>query len=117
MLQDFNVIQSDHLYDGVLIYCQNGRSPVFALVTNTTLEDYFKRGGTGLTRQEANLVVDRNLQAFSQIVDAKFQQGTNATHPGGSDAHPLVHVTLDDMQQSGEAFTDSVVDMSRQAHF
>jgi hypothetical protein len=51
----------------------------------------------------SNLIVDRNLEAFSRIVTAKYSRGQVDAYSAYDDqTFPRVDITLEDMERSGD---------------
>jgi hypothetical protein len=112
-LTGFAVVHSridgvEHTVDAPLIHCFDGKHVVLAYVSRTALEEYFSLS-TRPSMQDSNLLVDRNLEAFSHIVTAKYERGERSVYDAFGRSLPRVDVTLDDMQSSGEDFTAEVL--------
>ncbi len=72
--------------------------------------DYFRvPGNSRVTLAQWNLVVDRNLDAFSAIIEAKYERGDWDVHSAYGQSYPRLTVTLEDMRRSGEQFTIEVL--------
>ena len=99
----------EHTIDEPLIHCFDGKQLVLAFVERTALADYFsmaRRPGMRVS----NLIVDRNLEAFSRIVTAKYSRGQVDAYSAYDDqTFPRVDITLEDMERSGEQFTAVVL--------
>ena len=94
------------LLDDPLIHCQAGQQLVLAYVSRTALMDYFHLpGDMGITLQQWNLVVDRNLEAFKRIIEGKFERDEWEVQKTLGQSLPRMLITLEDMQRSGEQFT------------
>ena len=94
------------LLDDPLIHCQAGGKLVLAYVSRTALMDYFRvPGDRRITLRQWNLVVDQNLDAFERIIEGKFERDEWEVHNRLGQIYPLVRVTLEDMQRSGDQFT------------
>ena len=117
-LTDLMVIQEGHDYhvEGTLVRALDGRQTVLALVHRTALEDHFRAPG-GLTFEQRNLLVDRNLPAFERVIAAKYERGERSVLPRFGRDIPLVEITLADIERSGEALSDSVLAMARAARW
>lgn len=99
-------------FDDPLIHCFDGRQRVLAFVHRIALDDYFRvPGDKPRTLKQWNLVVESNRAAFEKIIEAKYQRGERSTYDARGQSYPRVDVTLDDMQRSGEKFTDSVLNL------
>jgi hypothetical protein len=98
--------------DDPLIHCQDGRQLMLAYVSRMALMDYFRiPGEKRITMQQWNVVVDRNLDAFKRIVEAKYKRGEWEVHNTQGQSYPRVLVRLEDMQCSGEQFTAEVLNL------
>ena len=99
----------EHTVDEPLIHCCDRNQLVLAFVERTALADYFsmaRRPGMRVS----NLIVDRNLEAFSRIVTAKYGRGQVDAYSAYDDqTFPRVDITLEDMERSGEQFTADVL--------
>jgi len=117
-LADFMVIRDGHDFqlEGTLVRALDGRQTVLALIHRAALEDHFRVPG-GLTLEERNLLVDRNLAAFERIIAAKYERGERSMLPRFGHDYSFVQVTLEDIERSGEALTDSVLAMARAARW
>src|SRR5476651_887211 len=98
----------EHTVDAPLIHCFDGKHVVLAYVSRTALEDYFGLSARP-SMDDSNLLVDRNLEAFSRIVAAKYERGERSVYDAFGQSYPRIDVTLDDMQSSGEEFTAEVL--------
>ena len=85
-------------------------TPVLAFIPTVHLDDYFRR--SHLSGKQANLLVDRNLDAFARIISAKFERGAHRPYSRFGSTLPRVDITLDDLESSGETMTDSVLELS-----
>jgi hypothetical protein len=100
------------LLDDPLIQCQAGQQLVLAYVLRTALMDYFRfPGDKRITVRQWNLVVDRNLDAFKQIIQGKFERDEWEVHNRLGQSYPRVLVTLEDMQRRGEQLTAEVLNL------
>ncbi|MGA2314633.1 MAG: hypothetical protein ABSF87_20135 [Xanthobacteraceae bacterium] len=64
-----------------------------------------------LTLEQWNLVVERNIDAFRRIIEAKFGDDDWKVHNTLGQSYPKITVTLEDMQRSGEQFTAEVINL------
>jgi len=110
VLKDFSVIHAQPNTDLVVLHCWHGKQVVLASIPKIHLEDHFRRDR--LTGKQANLVVDRNLQAFARIISSKYERGEYRPYSRLGSTFPRVDVTLDDIESSGETLTDSVLSVS-----
>ncbi|MGA8077361.1 MAG: hypothetical protein WB868_08240 [Xanthobacteraceae bacterium] len=113
-LSNFNVVRErgggGSNFDDPLIHCFDGNQIVLAYVGRQALDDYFRvPGDQRRTLQQWNLVVQSNRAAFEEIIAAKYERGDRSTYNALGGSYPMVVVTLDDMQGSGEKFTDDVL--------
>ena len=113
-LTDFAVVHerggaSAH-FDDPLVHCFAGKQIVLAFVSRQALMDYFHiLGDSKITLQQWNLVVDRNLDAFKPIIEAKYERDDWEVYNASGQSYPKVVVTLEDMQRSGEQFSIDVL--------
>lgn len=97
-------------FDAPLIHCFDGRQLVLAFIGREALDDYFRvPGDQPRTLQQWNLVAESNRAAFEKIITTKYERGDRSTHDAYGQSYPRVDVTLEDMQRSGEKFTDDVL--------
>ena len=82
---------------------------VLVFVPRAALEDYFHRGG--VKGKAANLVVDRNLQAFERIACAKYERGEHRPYARAGSTLRRIDITYEDIQASGEELSDRILDM------
>jgi hypothetical protein len=74
--------------------------------------DYFNvPGDQRITLQQWNLVVDRNLDAFKQIIEGKFERDEWDVQKRQGQSYPHMLITLEDMQRGGEQFAASARDL------
>jgi hypothetical protein len=93
-----------HSDDAALIHCFDGTQLVLAFVGRTALADYFRLPQRPSMR-ESNLIVERNKEAFGDIVTGKYERGLTSMYSRFGQSYPRVDVTLDDMVRSGQSFT------------
>lgn len=101
------------MLDDPLVHCFADKQVVLAYVSRQALMDYFRvPGDRRITLAQWNLVVDRNLDAFKRIIEAKYARGDWQVHttPWGQ-SFPKLVLTLQDMQGSGEVFTIEVLNL------
>jgi hypothetical protein len=97
-------------FDDPLIHCFDGRQLVLAFVHRIALDDYFRvPGDRPRTLKQWNLVAESNRAAFEKIIEAKYQRDERSTYDAYGQSYSRVDVTLDDMQRSGQKFTDDVL--------
>lgn len=108
-LSNAQVVHAQPDTDQVVIHAWHGSEMVLAIVPTSQLEDYFHRAKR-LNGKEANLLVDRNLDAIARIVSAKFERGEYKPYARFNSTLPCVELNLQDLEQSDEKLTDSVLD-------
>jgi hypothetical protein len=94
----------------VIVHAFDGRELVLAFISRRTLEDYFHRDN--VTGKSANLVVDRNLDAFARIISGKYERGQHRPYARAGSTLRRLDITLEDIEVSGETLTDGVLDMT-----
>jgi hypothetical protein len=100
------------LLDDPLVHCHAGKQLVLAYVSRNALEDRLRvSGGSRITLPEWSLVVDRNLEAFKRIIEAKFERGEWQVHSAFGQSNPRLVVTEEDMRRSGDEFTIDVLNL------
>jgi hypothetical protein len=98
--------------DDPLVHCHAGRQLILSYVSRQALMDYFRiPGGVHITLQQWNLVVDRNLNAFKRIIEAKYERDEWEVHNAYGQSYPKLVLTLEDMQQSGFEFSIEVLNL------
>ena len=110
VLTGFQVVHAQPDSDLVVLHGWHGREMVLAFIPKLHLEDHFRR--QRLSGKQANLVVDRNLEAFARIISAKYERGEHRPYSRFGSTLPSVAITLEDIEASGETLTDSVLDLS-----
>lgn len=99
--------------NGPLVHCYADKQLVLTYVAREALQDYFRiPGDMRITPEQWNLVVDRNLDAFRRIIEAKYECDDWQVHNAFGQNYPKLVVTLDDMQRSGEEFTIDVLNLN-----
>lgn len=109
ILQDVQVIHAQPDSDYVVLFAMHGRVRVLGFIEVIHLDDYFRR--RHMSGREANLVVDRNIEAFAQIMSAKYERGEYRPYSRFGSTLPRVDITLEDINAFGEKLTDSVLDV------
>ena len=110
VLKDFSVVHAQPDSDVVVLHGWHDKQMVLAFIPRIHLEDYFRRAR--LTGKQANLVVDRNLEAIGRIISAKYERGEYRPYSRFGSTLPRVDINLEDIQMSGEKLTDSVLDLA-----
>jgi len=96
--------------DDPLVHCYADKQLVLTYISRQALMDYFRvPGNSHVTVQQWSLVVDRNLDAFKRIIEAKYERDDWKVHNAYGQSYPKLVVTLEDMQRSGEEFTAEVI--------
>jgi hypothetical protein len=100
-------------FDDSLIHCFDGKRLVLAFVARQALDDYFRvPDAQRRTLEQWNLVTERNRHAFARVISAKYERGERSvTFDSLGESFPLVLVTLQDMESSGEEFSDDVLNI------
>ena len=109
VLKHVQVIHAQPDTDYVVLNGLHGTQMVLAFIEVIHLDDYFRR--RHMSGREANLVVDRNINAFAHISSAKYERGEYRPYSRFGSTLPRVDITLDDIESSGEQLTDSVLDV------
>ena len=90
--------------DYVVLNAMHGKQMVLAFIEVIHLDDHFRR--RHMSGREANLVVDRNIEAFARIMSAKYERGEYRPYSRFGSTLPRVDITLHDIDASGEKLTD-----------
>jgi len=109
LLKEFAVIHAQPDSGIVVLHCWHDKQMVLAFIPKVHLEDYFRRDS--LNGKEANLIVDRNLEAFARIVSAKYERGEYRPYSRFGSTMPCVDINLEDIETSGETLTDSALNL------
>ena len=104
MLKNFSVIHAQPDSDAVVVHCWQGDQKILAFIRTLHLDDYFSFE-KHLPGKDANLLVDRNLNAFIRIISAKFERGEHRPYSRFGSTLPRVDITLGDIETSGETLT------------
>ena len=110
LLKNFSVIHAQPDTDVVVLNCWHDRQMVLAFIPKIHLEDALRRDR--LTGKQANLVVDRNLDAFAGIISAKYERGEYRPYSRFGSTLPRVDVTSEEVEAIRETLTDSVLSLS-----
>jgi hypothetical protein len=115
-LSDFTVVhqrgEGGSNFDYPLIHCFDGKQIVLAFISRQALDDYFRvPGDQRRTLQQWNLVAESNRPAFEKVIAAKYERGDRSTYEAYGHSYPSILVTLEDMERSGEKFTDDVLSL------
>jgi len=101
------------ILDDPLVHCFADKQVVLTYVSRQTLMEYFRiPGDRRITLAQWKLVVDRNLDGFKRIIEAKYARGDWQLHttPWGQ-SFPKLVITLEDMQSSGQEFNIEVLNL------
>jgi hypothetical protein len=101
------------ILDDPLVHCFADKQVVLTYVSRQALMDYFRiPGDRRITLAQWNLVVDRNLDGFKRIIEAKYARGDWQLHstPWGQ-SFPKLIITLEDMQSGGQEFNIEVLNL------
>lgn len=109
-LTNFRVVHAQPDSDIVVLHGWHGKQMVLAFIPTEHLDDHF-RLAAHLSGKEANLLVDSNLDAFARIISAKYERGEQRPYSRFGSTLPSVHITLEDIETSGEKLTDSVLNL------
>ena len=110
LLKDFSVIHAQPDTDVVVLHCWHNKQMVLAFIPKMHLEDALRRDR--LTGKQANLVVDRNLDAFANIISAKYERGEYRPYSRFGSTLPRVDVTSEEIEAIRQTLTDSVLNIS-----
>jgi hypothetical protein len=110
LLKDFSVIHAQPDSDVVVVHCWHDRQMVLAFIPKIHLEDALRRDS--LTGKQANLIVDRNLDAFAGIISAKYERGEYRPYSRFGSTLPRVDLTSEEVEAIRESLTDSVLNVS-----
>ncbi|MFZ0847118.1 MAG: hypothetical protein WAM62_15135 [Pseudolabrys sp.] len=112
VLSNFAVVhaRADEMFGDPLVHCHTDKQLVLSYVAREALEDYFRIAGEDRrTLRQWNLVVERNLEAFGRIITKKYERDEWAVHNAHGQSYPRITITLQDMQDCGEKFSDDVL--------
>ncbi len=109
ILTDLEVVHAQPDSDFVVLHGFHGNQMVLAFIRIIDLDDHFRR--RHLSGRQANMVVDRNIEAFTRIISAKYERGEYRPFSRFGSTLPRVDVTLQDLDRSGERLTDEVADI------
>jgi uncharacterized alpha-E superfamily protein len=112
ILHHVQVIHAQPDSDYVVLNALHGKQTVLAFIEVIHLDDHFRR--RHMSGREANLVVDRNIEAFAGIMSSKYERGEYRPYSRFGSTLPRVDITLDDIEVSGEKLTDSVLSLKAQ---
>jgi hypothetical protein len=103
---------SNSPFVGPRVDCYAGNQFVLTYVPIEVLRDRFGiPGDVRITLQQWNLVVDRNLEAFKPIIEAKYEADDWEIHNAYGQSYPKLVITLEDMQRGGAEFSFDVLNL------
>lgn len=108
-LMNFSVIHAQPDSDIVVLHCWHDNKMVLAFIPKIHLEDALRR--ESLTGKEANLVVDRNLDVFAELISAKYERGEWRPYSKFGSTMPRVDVTSKEVEAVRDKLTSSVLDI------
>jgi hypothetical protein len=108
LLSNLQVIHAQPDSDFVVLNGFDGKKMVLAFIPVVHLDDLFRV--RHLSGQQANVLVDANLDVFARIISNKYERGEHRPYSRFGSTLPRVDLTLEDMEQSGETFSKSVLD-------
>ncbi|MFZ0694022.1 MAG: hypothetical protein WAN51_07715 [Alphaproteobacteria bacterium] len=122
MLSDLSVVHANGDFDGTIIHAFDGRELVLAFVTRTALDDDFDRPWSlpnqrQPTLKEHRLVVVRHLAAIEPVIQEKYHRGNYRMLDRYGSSRQLIEITHADIPRGKIELTDSVIQISRAAHF
>jgi hypothetical protein len=109
LLQDFSVIHAQPDSDVVVLHCWQDRQMVLAFIPKIHLEGALRRDR--LSGKEANLVVDRNLNVFAELVSEKYERGEYRPYARFGSTLPRVDITSEEVEAIRHKLTDTVLDL------
>lgn len=110
LLKNFSVIHAQPDSDIVVLHCWHDKEMVLAFIRKIHLEDALRR--ERLTGKQANLVVDRNLDVFAEIISAKYERGEYRPYSRLGSTLPCVDVTSEEVEGIRGKLTASVLDIA-----
>lgn len=110
LLKDFSVVHAQPDSDVVVLHCWHDRQMILAFIPKIHLGDALRR--ERLTGKEANLIVDRNLDAFTGIISAKYERGEYRPYSRFGTTLPRVDLTSEEVESIREHLIVSVLDVS-----
>ena len=111
-LRDFDVVHAQPDSDLVIVTARDGQHTVLTFIPTMHLEDHFRI--RTLSGKQANLLVDRNIQAFSHLISAKYERGDYGAYSRYGSTFPRVDIALEDIESIRESLTASVLAMEGQ---
>lgn len=109
LLSNLQVIHAQPDDDFVVLNGFDGSKMVLAFIPIIHLDDHFRV--RHLSGKQANLLVDANLEAFARIISNKYERGEHRPYSRFGSTLPRVDLSLEDIQESGETFSKTVLDI------
>lgn len=110
LLKNFSVIHAQPNLDVVVLNSWHDRQMVLASIPKKHLVDAL--GRDSLTGKQANLVVDRNLEVFADIISAKYERGEWRPYSRFGSTLPRVDVTSEEVEAVRDKLTSNVLDIN-----
>jgi NADH dehydrogenase/NADH:ubiquinone oxidoreductase subunit G len=108
-LANFSVVHAQPDSDVVVLHCWHGGQMVLAFIPKTHVEDALRRDR--LSGKQANLVVDRNLDVFAELVSEKYERGEYRPYSRFGSTLLRVDITSEEVEATRHRLTDSVLDI------
>lgn len=109
ILSTVEVIHAQPDSDFVVLFGMDNKQRVLAFIPVMHLEDLFEL--KSLSGQQANLVVDRNIDVVARIISAKYERGEHRPYSRFGSTLPRVDITLADLAPHKAEMTDTVLDL------
>lgn len=110
LLENFSVVHAQPDSDVVVLHCWHDRQMVLAFIPKIHLEDALRRNR--LNGKQANLVVDRNLDVFAELVSEKYERGEYRPYSRFGSTLLRVDIASDEVEAIRRRLTDSVLDLN-----
>lgn len=108
LLSNLQVVHAQPDDDFVVLNGFDGAKMVLAFIPVIHLDDHFRE--RHLSGKQANLLVDANLDAFARIISNKYERGEHRPYSRFGSTLPRVDLTREDMEESGEKFSKTVLE-------
>ena len=107
VLKNFNVVHAQPDTDQVVLHCWHDDDIVLSFIPRIALEDYLccER----LTGKQANILVQSNLELFSEIVSTKYERGEFRPYSRFGSTLPRVDLGLSDIKSSGKKLITDIL--------
>jgi hypothetical protein len=93
----------------VVIKGSDSRRSVVAYIPFRHLEDYFNLP-TGLSNQQADLLVEDHSHAFGRIIEEKYARGEYKSYGRYGSTLACILITIEDIVSSGELMSEGVLE-------